>query len=194
VGVFDRAYHWTLDKAGRRTAPAWLAAVSFAESSFFPIPPDLLLIPMVLARPRDWWRLSLLCTVSSVIGGLLGYAIGYSLYEAVGRPIIHFYGLEHQFASFVQMFQANGGWILVAKGMTPIPYKLLTITSGVARLDLGVFIGASVLSRSLRFIMVAGLLRLYGERARGFVEKRLTLFGSLFVALLIGGFVLLKFL
>lgn len=194
MGVFDRAYYWTLDKAGRPSAPRWLAAVSFAESSFFPIPPDLLLIPMVLARPRDWWRLALLCTLSSVVGGLVGYAIGYSLYELVGRPIIHFYGLEHQFETFVAAFQANGAWILVVKGVTPIPYKLLTITSGVARLDLGVFVMASVLSRSLRFVLVAGLLRLYGERARGFVEKRLTLFGSLFVALLVGGFVALKFL
>ena len=192
--MFDRAYYWTLDKAGRRSGEAWLAGVSFAESSFFPIPPDLLLVPMVLARPERWLRLSLLCTLSSVVGGLFGYAIGYWLYEAIGRPIIHFYGLEAQFTGFVAAFQANGAWILVAKGMTPIPYKLLTITSGVARLDLGVFSAASIVSRAMRFFIVAGLISLYGERARAFIERRLNLVGTLFVVLVIGGIVLVKFL
>jgi membrane protein YqaA with SNARE-associated domain len=192
--VFDRAYYWTLDRAGRRSGAAWLAGVSFAESSFFPLPPDLLLVPMVLARPERWFRLAAMCTLASVIGGLFGYLIGYSLYETVGRPIIHFYGLERQFDAFVAAFRANGGWILVAKGMTPIPYKLLTITSGVARLDLGVFILASILSRSMRFFIVAGLLRLYGERARDFIERRLTLVGTVFVVLVVGGVLALKFL
>ncbi|WP_207478092.1 YqaA family protein [Arenibaculum pallidiluteum] len=179
-------------KAGSRSGPAWLGAVSFAESSFFPIPPDIMLIPMVLARREQWWRLAAWCTLTSVLGGLAGYAIGLFLFEAIGEHIVAFYHLDAKFAEFRELFQNYGGEILLIKGMTPIPYKLLTITAGVARLDLWVFIAASVVSRSMRFFLVAALLYKFGPPIQTFVEKRLTLVTTAAVVLVILGFAAVK--
>lgn len=191
--MLRRLYDWMMSLAAGRHAPAALAAVSFAESSFFPIPPDVMLIPMILARRARAWLYAALATVSSVIGGMFGYAIGYFLFQAVGLPILKFYGKAEGFAGFTDMFNEFGVWILILKGMTPIPYKILTIAAGVSHMDLVAFVLASIVARAMRFFIVAALLYFFGEPIRKFVEERLTLMTTLFVALLVGGFVAVKF-
>lgn len=187
-------YNWAMNKAGSKHSGKWLAAVSFAESSFFPIPPDILLVPMVLANRRMAWWFALLATASSVIGGIAGYAIGMFLLDTVGQWVINLYGLQSQFETAARTFNEYGAEILIIKGMTPIPYKLLTITSGAAGLNFAVFIGASLISRSVRFFLVAALLYWFGEPIRDFIEKRLTLVTTVFAVALVGGFVVIKFL
>lgn len=187
-------YAWAMSKAGSKHSGKWLAAVSFAESSFFPIPPDILLVPMVLANRRMAWWFAALATASSVIGGVAGYAIGMFLFDTVGRWVIDLYHLQPQFDALASTFNEYGAEILIIKGMTPIPYKLLTITSGATGLNFAVFIGASVISRSVRFFLVAALLFWFGEPIRVFIEKRLTLVTTVFAILLVGGFVAIKFL
>lgn len=192
--MLRRLYDWTMSLAAGRHAPAALAAVSFAESSFFPIPPDVMLVPMVLARRERAWFYASLATVSSVIGGVFGYMIGYFLFEAVGMPILNFYNGADEFAGFTQLFVDYGVWILIIKGMTPIPYKLLTIAAGVAHMELLPFILASIVARSMRFLIVAALLYFFGEPIRKFIEERLMLVTTAFVVLLVGGFIAVKFL
>lgn len=179
--------------AGPNALPA-LLAVSFVESSFFPIPPDILLIPMILARPREAWRLAALCMLASVAGGLLGYAIGYFLFDAIGRPILEFYNAMDRYEALRAAFQQWGVWIIILKGMTPIPYKLITIASGVAQFPIGLFVAASIVSRSLRFFLIAALLWWFGDNVREFIERRLMLVTSLFAVALVGGFVALRYL
>ncbi|MEK9645769.1 MAG: YqaA family protein [Alphaproteobacteria bacterium] len=186
-------YDWTMDLAARRNAVWVLAAVAFIESSVFPIPPDVLLIPMVLAARNSAWRYAAICTIASVLGGMLGYAIGTGLYEGVGRPVLEFYGYAEKFGDFTARYNEYGGWIVFIAGVTPFPYKVITIASGVTELDLGTFTVASVLARGLRFFVVAALLYWIGQPIREFIEKRLGLMFTLFCVLLIGGFVLIKF-
>jgi membrane protein YqaA with SNARE-associated domain len=171
-----------------------LIAIAFAESSFFPLPPDILLIPMMLARPRDAWRLAAICTLASVVGGLLGYAIGYWGFDLVGRPILEFYHAMPRYDALKAGFDRWGVWIIIIKGMTPIPYKLVTIASGVAHFDLLAFIGASIVSRSLRFFLLAALLWWFGPAVRDFIEKRLMLVTTAFAVCLVGGFVIIRYL
>lgn len=171
-----------------------LAAISFIESSVFPIPPDVLLIPMVLAARTRWLKIAFVCTVASVLGGMLGYAIGFFLYEGVGRPVLEFYGYAKKFAEFQGSYNEWGAWIVFIAGVTPFPYKVITIASGVTQLDIVTFSVASVLARGLRFFVVAALLWWIGPPIRAFIEKRLGLVFTVFVVLLIGGFVALKFL
>jgi len=174
---------------------AWaLFAISFAESSFFPIPPDAMLIPMVLADRRKAWLYALICTIASVLGALLGYWIGHTLYETLGKPIIAFYHLDAAMQGFIDDFNEYGLWIILIKGLTPIPYKLVTIASGVAGFALTPFILASVATRGIRFFLVAGLLYFFGEPIRDFIERRLTLVTTGFIVLVVGGFVALKYL
>ncbi|MBV8912758.1 MAG: DedA family protein [Acetobacteraceae bacterium] len=186
-------YDRVLALAGSRQAPLWLALVSFAESSFFPVPPDALLIPMVLARPERAWRLALLCTLASVAGGVLGYYIGYALYDAVAAPLIHFYHYEAAAQAFVDRFQQYGLWVILIKGLTPIPYKIVTIASGLAHFDFPVFVAASVVTRGARFFLLSLLLRRFGPPVRIFIERRLTLVTSVAAACLVLGFVALKY-
>ena len=160
----------------------------------FPIPPDVLLIPMILAARNSAWRYAAICTIASVLGGMAGYAIGAGLYEGVGRPVLDFYGYGAKFTDFTAQYNEYGGWIVFMAGVTPFPYKVITIASGVTSLDLGTFTIASVLARGLRFFVVAALLYYIGQPIREFIEKRLGLMFTLFCVLLIGGFVLLKFL
>ena len=181
-------YDWTLRQAAHRRAEPTLAAVSFVESSVFPIPPDVLLIPMVLARRRQWLRLATVCTVASVLGGMAGYAIGALLYDAVGQPILQFYGYADKFADFAARYNEWGAWIVFIAGVTPFPYKVITIASGVSGLDLVTFTVASVLARGLRFFIVAGLLYRFGPPIQAFIERRLGLLFTLFVVFLVGGF------
>ena len=192
--MLDRVYARTLALAASRYATAALALVAFAESSFFPLPPDLLLIPMILARPRRAFLLAGLCTVMSVLGGFLGYAIGYFLFDAIGRPILEFYHAMGRYDALKAAFAQWGVSIIIIKGLTPIPYKLVTIASGVAQFPIVPFALASLVSRSLRFFLLAALLRRFGEPVREFIERRLMLVTSLFAAALVGGFVALRYL
>ena len=192
--MLRRIYDWTMRLSGGPYAVPALAAVAFIESSVFPIPPDILLIPMVLARPRAAWRLAAVATLASVAGGFLGYAIGYYTFEAIGRPILEFYHVMDKYDALQAQFDAWGAWIIIAKGATPLPYKLLTITSGALKFDLLTFAAASLVSRSMRFFLVAALLRWFGEPIRSFIEERLTLVTSLFLVALVGGFVVLRYL
>ena len=192
--MLRRLYDRVMKLAAHPRAMWVLAAVSFAESSFFPIPPDAMLVPMVLARRAQAWRIAALCTVASVTGGFFGYAIGYFLYEIIGRPLVAFYGLEHEFEQYQTLFTEWGLWIILIKGMTPIPYKIITIASGVAKFDLTVFALASIVTRGVRFYLVAALLYFYGPPIREFIERYLTLVTTAFVVILVSGFVALKYL
>ena len=187
-------YNWTMNLAGHRRATPALAAVSFIESSVFPIPPDVLLIPMVLADRTKAFRIAFICTVSSVLGGMLGYAIGVFLFEEIGRPMLEFYGYGPKFADFQAKYNDWGAWAVFIAGVTPFPYKVITILSGVTALDIFIFTMASVAARGLRFYIVAALLWKFGEPIRDFIEKYLGLLFALFCVLLIGGFVAVKFL
>jgi membrane protein YqaA with SNARE-associated domain len=186
-------YDWTMRKAASDGAPRALFAVSFAESSFFPIPPDVMLVPMILADRTKAWRYATIATVASVIGGAFGYAIGYYFFEALGAPILALYGKADSFQTFTQWFNEWGVWIIVAKGMTPFPYKVLTIAAGVAHMPFAAFMAASVIARAMRFYLVAGLLYFFGEPIREFIEKRLTLVLTALLIAVIGGFVAIKF-
>ena len=171
-----------------------LAVVAFLESSVFPIPPDIMLVPMVLARPHQAWRIALVATAASVLGGLFGYLIGYALLETVGDWIIHLYGLGDKVAEYQTAYNEWGLWIILIKGLTPIPYKLVTIASGMAHFSLPAFIVASIITRGARFFLITALLRSYGMPIRDFIEARLTLVTSLFAALVIVGFLSLRYL
>lgn len=192
--MLQKTYDWAMDKAGHRHAVWWLAAISFIESSFFPIPPDLLLIPMVLAAPTRWFRLAVICTLSSVIGGYLGYAIGFFLMEPVGIPILRFFGIEGKLPEFRAFVDKWGMIGIILKGLTPIPYKLVTIAAGAFDFDLVKFTIASIVARSMRFLLVAVLLWKFGPPIRDFVEKRLKLVMAGAAVLLVGGFAMLKLL
>jgi membrane protein YqaA with SNARE-associated domain len=192
--MLQRLYRRVLALAARRDAPWWMAAISFAESSFFPIPPDVLLVPMCLARPERAWRLALICTVASVLGGVLGYFIGYALFEVLAAPLLRFYHYEAAFERFRQTYAEWGLWVILVKGVTPIPYKIVTIASGAAGFNFAVFLAASVVTRGARFFLLAGLLRAFGEPVRDFIERRLTLVTTLMAAGIVFGFVVLKYL
>jgi membrane protein YqaA with SNARE-associated domain len=189
-----RLYNWTLHVAAHKHAVWWLAGISFAESSFFPIPPDIALMPMCIAHRDKAFRYATICTVSSVVGGLFGYAIGYFLFESIGMHILKFYGLTHEFDVFKAKFNDWGAWIVFVSGCAPIPYKIITIASGVTRLNMLTFTIASIAGRGFRFYLLAGLLWKYGKPIEVFVEKYLEHLTILFIVLLIGGFVALKYM
>jgi len=191
--MIRRLYNWTMSLAATRHARAGLATVSFAESSFFPIPPDVLLIPMVLADRANWWKNALICTVASVAGALLGYAIGMFLFEAVGEPILAFYGKADSFAQVSAWYNTYGGWGVLFAAVTPFPYKVLTIFSGATGLNLVTFIVVSIIGRALRFFLVAFLLYKFGEPIRLFIEKYLGILFAIFLVLLFGGFYALRY-
>lgn len=179
--------------AGPKALPA-LGVVSFTESSFFPIPPDAMIIPMVLARPDLAWRIAFVATVTSVLGGAAGYAIGYYLFETVGQTVIAFYGYQEKFAAFQALYAEWGLWIILVKGLTPVPYKIITIASGVAGYDFPVFVAASIATRGARFFMLAWLIRRYGDTIRDFIERRLTLITTIVAVLLIAIVAALRYL
>lgn len=185
-------YHRTLALAASRRAPWWLAVVAFAESSCFPIPPDVLLVPMALARPERAWRLALICTLASVGGGALGYFIGYAVFNQMARPVIEFYGYGDRFAAFQAMYADYGLWVILIKGLTPIPYKIVTIASGAAKFNFWVFMAASAATRGARFFIVATLLHVWGEPVKDFIERRLTLVTTTVAVGVVGGFVVLR--
>lgn len=191
--MLRRLYDWTLETADHRHAERWLAFVSFIESSIFPVPPDIMIVPMVLAEREKAWRIALIATIASVLGGLAGYAIGALFFDLIGNPIIAFYGFDEKFEDFAGRYNEWGAWIVFGAGVTPFPYKVITIASGVTQLDLLVFTVASVLARGLRFFIVAGLLWYFGPPIRRILEAHLGKLTILFFLLLVGGFALIKF-
>jgi membrane protein YqaA with SNARE-associated domain len=191
--MLQRLYDWVMRLAAGPRAEVTLAAVAFIESSVFPIPPDVLLIPMILAAPARAWRYAAVATAASVAGGFLGYAIGYFAFDAIGRPVLEFYHAMPAYEQFKAAAAEWGAWVIILKGATPIPYKLITIASGFVKFDLATFAVASLISRSLRFFLVAALLYWFGEPIRRFIERRLVLVTSAFAATLVGGFLVLRY-
>jgi membrane protein YqaA with SNARE-associated domain len=191
--MFRKLYDWVLALAASPKAPWALAAVSFAESSFFPIPPDVMLAPMVAARPQRAFLFAAICTAASVVGGMLGYAIGVFL-EPLGQSILALFGHPQGAQEFQAWFAKYGLGVILIKGLTPIPYKLVTISAGLARFDFFTFIWASALTRGVRFFAEATILKFYGAAILAEVEKRLTFYVLLLVAVLVGVVVLLKVL
>jgi membrane protein YqaA with SNARE-associated domain len=185
--MIRRLYDWTMALAAHPQALWWLAAVAFVESSVFPIPPDVLMIPMIIAAPRRAFVIAGVATVASVLGGLFGYWIGAALYDSLGLPVLEFYGKTGTFETFAATYNAWGAWAVLIAGVTPFPYKVITILSGSTGLSLPVFLAASTLARGLRFFVVAVLLWRFGAPIRDFIERRLGLMFTLFVLLLVGG-------
>ena len=192
--MLRRLYDWTLSLAARPSAPYALAAVSFAESSFFPVPPDVMLVPMMLARPDKAWRYALICTIASVIGGILGYVIGLALYDTVGAWVFRVYGLAEGAEAFRHSYAEYGHWIILLKGLTPIPYKLVTITSGFAGYHIGWFIFLSIVTRGARFYFLALLMSRFGPAIKSIIERHFTVVATLAVIAFVGGFVAFRYL
>lgn len=188
--MLKKIYDWCIAAAEKPYALWLLGAVSFAESSFFPVPPDVMLIPMSLARPQRAWLYALVCTIASVAGGVLGYAIGSLLYDSVGQWLIQLYGYGDKVEAFRASYAQYGAWIILLKGLTPIPYKIVTITSGFANYNIWLFILFSFIARGGRFFIVAILLNRYGDIIRHYIEKHLTLFVLIGLIILVGGFVI----
>jgi membrane protein YqaA with SNARE-associated domain len=192
--MLRRFYDWVIALSARPSATWALGAISFAESSVFPIPPDVLLIPMCLARPHRAFFYATVCTITSVLGGLVGYAIGALLYDTLGRFLIELYGYGDKASAFRDAYAEWGHWIILLKGVTPIPYKVVTITSGFAGYNLLWFTLLSILTRGTRFYVLAALLYIWGEPAREFIERRLGLFAFLFALIFVGGIYAATFL
>jgi membrane protein YqaA with SNARE-associated domain len=192
--MLRRFYDWVLARAASPRAHWWLALIAFAEASFFPIPPDLLLVPMALARPRTSWNLALICTAGSVAGGALGYLIGDVLFNQLAAPILAAYHYQAAFAAFQARFATYGLALILIKGLTPIPYKIVTIAAGAARFNFLLFMGASLVTRGGRFFLEAALLWQFGDRAEHYIEKHLPLVLLGTAIALVGGYFLIKYL
>lgn len=191
--MMRRLYDWMMHQAASDRAPAALFWVSFVESSVFPIPPDVMLIPMAIAnRVKAWWYATI-ATVGSVLGGVLGYAIGYFLFDLVGQPILNFYGYGEKFHQFAAQYNEYGAWIVFMAGLTPFPFKVITIASGTTSMNILVFVLASIVGRASRFFAVAALLYFFGQPIRAFIERYFGLLTIVFFVLLIGGFVAIKY-
>ena len=192
--MLRRLYDWTIGLAGTPYALWALAVVAFVESSVFPIPPDVLMIPMILARPNRAFLIAGVALVASVLGGVAGYAIGAFAFDSIGQPILESLGKADSMAEFNTRFNDLGFWPVLIAGITPFPYKVITIMSGWTGLPLGTFIVSSIIARGLRFFVVAALLWRFGEPIRDFIERRLGLMFILFIVLLLGGFYVVRFL
>ena len=192
--MIRQLYDWTISLAEHPRALWALALVAFVEASVFPIPPDILMIPMIIAAPKRAFTIATVATVASVLGGMLGYFIGWGLFESVGRPVLEFYGKSDEFSSFSERYNQFGPWAVLIAGVTPFPYKVITILSGSTGLSVPVFILSSVIARSIRFFLIAGLLWKFGSPIRDFIERRLGLMFTLFVVILLAGFYAVRYL
>lgn len=192
--MIRRLYNWTLSLAHSPYSIWALACVAFIESSVFPIPPDLLMIPMIIAAPRRAFLIAGVATVASVLGGMLGYGIGMFAFDSIGQPILEALGKTHSMEEFSTRFNDMGFWAVLVAGITPFPYKVITIMSGFTAMPIGTFVVTSILARALRFFIIATLLWKFGEPIRTFIEKRLGLMFTLFCVVLVGGFFLVKYL
>lgn len=190
--MLNRLYHWTMGFAAHPHALLILALISFAESSFFPLPPDILLIPMVLAAREQAWKIAFVCTAASVVGGLAGYGIGYGFFETLGKAVLEFYNAVEKFESVKELYNEHGVLIVFSAGFSPIPYKLFTIASGLTQMEIMPFTLASLIGRGLRFFLIAALLWKFGSPIRLFIERHLGKLSLAFVVLLVGSFALIK--
>ena len=188
--LYDWVLHWAQTPYG---TPA-LFLIAFAESSFFPIPPDVLLIALAISIPTKAFRYALVCSIGSLLGGMFGYLIGYGLWEVVGLPILNFYGYMDKYEKISALYNQYNAWAVGVAGFTPLPYKVFTIAAGACRINFFVFVLASAVSRTARFFLVATLIKIYGERIKSFLEKYLNLVTIVFMIFLIGGFLLVKWL
>ena len=193
VSVLQRLYEWVLSKAAHPHALWWLVVFAFAEATFFPIPADILLIPMIIAARQRAWALAAWCTAASVLGGCFGWLIGYGLFETVGRPLIELYSSMEQFAKVQAEYNKYGVFFVLVGAVTPIPFKVVTIASGVAHMDFFAFTGASIVGRGARYFAVAGALYIFGPWIKQFMDRNLKLAMLVFTALLVGGFFLLAY-
>ena len=187
-------YNWTLNKAEHRYSSLILSIVSFAESSFFPIPPDILLIPMIIAKRMKAWTYAFICTFSSVLGGVAGYAIGYFFYSTIGVLIIETYHLSNSFNTFESYYNEYGILIVLGAGFTPFPFKFITIASGVFNLNIFLFIITAIMARGLRFYLLSGLLFVFGEQIKILIDKYFNTLAILFFILLVGSVLIIKFI
>jgi membrane protein YqaA with SNARE-associated domain len=192
--MLRRSYKWLIRNSDTKHAFWIIGTVSFLESCIFPVPPDIMLVPMIMANRARAWLLAGWCTLTSVLGGIVSYGIGYYFYEGFGRGLLEFYGYMEKFDSFRDNYNELGPWIVGIGGATPFPYKVITIASGMTSLDIGVFIGASILSRGVRFFAVCALLWYFGERLRGFIDRHLGKVTLASFVVIIGGFYCIKFL
>ena len=184
-----KLYHKVLSAAAHRHAKWWLALVSFIESSIFIIPPDVMIIPMVLADRTNWWRIALTATIASVVGGIGGYLIGVFLFDSLGQSLLEFYSNGGKFRQYIKIYEEWGGWAVFGAGLTPFPYKVITILSGATALDPVIFITASIVARGARFFILAGLLWKFGDPIRNLIEKYMGLLFIILSILLVGGFI-----
>ena len=187
-------YNWTLEQSSKKYASWFLAFISFIESSFFPIPPDIILIPMIIAKRTKAFILASICTIFSVIGGLFGYFIGFALFNSVGLILVNFYGMNDYIESLKEYYNNYGVWFVLVAGFTPLPFKIITIASGLFQLNLIVFIVCSLIARGSRFYLIAVLLYIFGETIKKFIEKYFNILTILFFILLIGGVLFLGYL
>jgi len=192
--MFRPMYDWVLRLAHHRHALRSLGIVSFAESSFFPIPPDVMLVPMVLARRDQAYLIAAVCTVASVLGGIFGYAIGMFLMESIGAWVVNLYHLQDKVDDYTAAYNQYGAWIILLKGLTPIPFKLVTIASGIAHFNFPLFVILATITRGARFFIIAALLKRFGAPVQAFIEERLNLFAWGFLILLVGGFAAVAYL
>lgn len=192
--MLRKLYDWTMEKAGHKYAERWLFGISFVESSFFPIPPDVMLAPMCVAKPKRSFYYALICTIASVLGALLGYAIGFFFFDLIGTLILDLYGLGDQFDGFAADFNEQGWLIVLLAGFTPLPFKVITIAAGATAMPLYILILAAIIARSARFFLVATLLWKFGPPMKAWIEKNFALATTLVGILFVGGFIALKYL
>lgn len=192
--MIKQLYNWTIRLAEHPNALWALAVVAFVESSVFPIPPDVLMIPMIIARPSRAFLIAGVALLASVTGGMLGYFIGWGFFESIGRPVLEFYGKTGRFETFAESYNAYGAWAVLIAGVTPFPYKVITILSGLTGLNIWIFLVSSIIARGFRFFLVAVLLWKFGTPIRDFIEQRLGLMFTLFVLLIAAGFYAVRYL
>lgn len=192
--MLRRLYDWIIARSTHKDAVWWMAGISFAESSFFPLPPDIILIPMCLAHPKKLWWYTNICALASMLGGLVGYGIGYLFFESAGRWLFDLYNMWDSYHAFKDTFETFGPWFLILKGITPIPYKLLTIMAGIAEMNFVVFALCSVVARFSRYYIGAILLHFYGPQVQQIIEKRLMLVTTIMLVIVIGGLVSIRFI
>jgi len=195
MNLFRKLYDWTLEKSKDPKAPWFLAVISFSESSFFPIPPDIILIPMVIAKRAKAWFFAFICTISSVLGGVAGYFIGYFFYLTIGEFIIELYSYQNEYSDFKSKYEGEIWlWFVFFAGLTPFPFKIITIASGALKINMISFIAIALVSRGLRFYLVATLLKFFGNYIKEYIDKYFNLFTFVFFILLIGGFIFFKYI
>ena len=195
MNLLRKLYDWTLEKSKDPKAPWFLAIISFSESSFFPIPPDIILIPMVIAKRAKAWFFAFICTISSVLGGVAGYLIGYFFYLTIGEFIIELYSYQSEYSDFQSKYEGEIWlWFVFFAGLTPFPFKIITIASGALKINMISFIAIALVSRGLRFYLVATLLKFFGNYIKEYIDKYFNLFTFVFFILLIGGFIFIKYI